>query len=148
MTIMTAGSKGRLGAPCSTCGMVLNLPIAQLSVATVGLYDDARFPGRCLLVLDQHVENLEDVEDATMASVVQDLRRVARAIKSVTGAPRLNYAVLGNTEPHVHWHVIPRYPTDEALPRRAPWEDPRPRARLTDHRRDELMSAIERALAI
>ena len=25
---------------------------------------------------------------------------------------RLNYELLGNWEPHIHWHIYPRYKTD------------------------------------
>jgi len=36
---------------CATCGFELHHPIATLSVSALGLYDDARFPGRCILAL-------------------------------------------------------------------------------------------------
>lgn len=40
---------------------------------------------------------------------------------------KLNYGLLGNQLPHIHWHLVPRLPGDPA-PREAPWailHDPR-----------------------
>jgi diadenosine tetraphosphate (Ap4A) HIT family hydrolase len=111
---------------CGTCGFKLWLPVARLQVATLGLYDDARFPGRALLMFDDHVEHLEDVSPEQACAFLEDARAAARAIKLTARSPRVNYAVLGNTQPHLHWHLIPRQPRSEPAPQRPPWEDPRP----------------------
>jgi hypothetical protein len=43
----------------------------------------------------------------------------------VTGAYRVNYAILGNTDPYLHAHIVPRY-TDEPAEyiRGLPWSYP------------------------
>src|SRR5690606_22953314 len=46
---------------CAACGFELARPIARLRASTVALYDDARFPGRCVLALDEHATLLEDL---------------------------------------------------------------------------------------
>jgi diadenosine tetraphosphate (Ap4A) HIT family hydrolase len=48
--------------------------------------------------------------------------RLGDALLKVTGAARINYAILGNAEPALHAHVIPRY-TDEPEAQRSshPW---------------------------
>lgn len=129
MTVSAPASMPYLlpGMACAQCGFMLWLPLETLRVSTVGLYDDNRFPGRSLLALDEHYTDLLDVPDDVMRLYLSDLRDVRTAIAKVTGAPRINYAVLGNAEPHVHWHVIPRHPTDEPLPSNSPWQDPRPK---------------------
>jgi diadenosine tetraphosphate (Ap4A) HIT family hydrolase len=38
----------------------------------------------------------------------------ARAIEAVFRPCHLNYQILGNAVPHVHVHIVPRYPTDSA----------------------------------
>ncbi len=43
---------------------------------------------------------------------MRDLQRASRAVKSVTGAVKLNYEVHGNTLPHLHLHLFPCYPGD------------------------------------
>lgn len=101
-----------------------------MSVSSVGLYDDARFPGRCLVVLDEHYEHLSDVPDDVANEFFRDVRQVGRAILRVTVADRVNYAALGNAEPHVHFHVIPRTVAGDPVPEQAPWATPLPRAPL------------------
>lgn len=109
---------------CDVCGFKLWLPISQLRRSALGLYDDARFPGRCILAFMSHEEQLWDLDSVTAAAFLEDARDAARAIARATDSPRVNYAVLGNTEPHLHWHLIPRFPDREPLPARPPWEHP------------------------
>ncbi len=115
-------------------------------MSRAGLYDDARFPGRCLLVLNQHEEDLTALEGRLLIDYMADLRDLSAALRTVTGAQRLNVAVLGNAVPHVHWHVVPRIPEFEPLPDRSPWSDPRPRHRLPPDRLAWLTKALQREL--
>lgn len=102
----------------------------DLRVSHVGLYDDARFPGRCLLALRDHHEDVTEIDTGVLQDFMLDLRDLTRAVKRVTGAPRVNVAVLGNAVPHVHWHAVPRLPDRESFPSQSPWNDPRPKAGL------------------
>ena len=45
--------------------------------------------------------------------------RWPQAIWNVVKPLKLNYECLGNLEPHVHWHVFPRYESEEEKLRRA-----------------------------
>ena len=38
--------------------------------------------------------------------------RAARLLKTVTGAVKINYEIHGNTAPHLHLHLFPRYLDD------------------------------------
>jgi diadenosine tetraphosphate (Ap4A) HIT family hydrolase len=41
---------------------------------------------------------------------------LAAAMESCVAPRKLNYELLGNQVPHLHWHLFPRYPQDpEAL---------------------------------
>ena len=115
---------------CSQCGFELWRPIAELEVSDLGLYSDERFPGRCILRLREHWESFEELPEDLVLSFHRDLRRASEAIRTVTGAHRVNFAVLGNTVPHVHGHLIPRIPENEPKPGSSPWDDPRPRVTL------------------
>lgn len=132
---------------CDVCGFKLWLPISQLRRSALGLYGDARFPGRCILVLMYHEEKLEDLDPETAADFLEDARDAARAIARVTDSPRVNYAVLGNTEPHLHWHLIPRFPNREPLPARPPWEHPERASPLRIGTVSELTARIAAELA-
>jgi diadenosine tetraphosphate (Ap4A) HIT family hydrolase len=132
---------------CGVCGFKLWLPISELRRSVLGLYDDARFPGRCILALTHHEEQLEDLDPETAAAFLEDARDAARAIARATASPRVNYAVLGNTEPHLHWHLIPRFPDREPLPARPPWEHPENASPLGSGAISELTARIAAELA-
>jgi diadenosine tetraphosphate (Ap4A) HIT family hydrolase len=55
---------------------------------------------------------------------------VARAVARAFAPRKLNYELLGNTVPHLHWHVLPRY-ADDPNPLRPVWEQ-RPEPRVPD----------------
>jgi len=46
--------------------------------------------------------------------------RLARALADVFDAAKMNYELLGNELPHVHWHLVPRG-ADDPAPRRPVW---------------------------
>lgn len=131
--------------PCG-CGFVLWNPVAQSETSRLGLYDDARFPGRCILRLDAHYESLEELPEDVLMSFMQDIQAAMSAIKAATGAARVNVAILGNRDPHVHAHLIPRFPGEEEFPDCSPWNDMRVKAALPDESRITIMSGIWQAL--
>lgn len=110
---------------CLQCGFELYKPISVLHVSNLGLYDDDRFPGRCILSLHHHYEDLTEVPENLMNAYMDDIRHAMKTIKNVTGCSRVNLAILGNAVPHVHAHLIPRYPEREENPNQSPWNDPR-----------------------
>jgi diadenosine tetraphosphate (Ap4A) HIT family hydrolase len=132
---------------CATCDFALWNPVCQLDVSFLGVYNDARFPGRSILVLNKHIEHWEDVPSSLLNAYVADSQRAMKAISKLTGTPRVNLAVLGNTDSHVHFHLIPRYPHSEALPNKSPWNDPRPQTKMSSIAVAELVADLARELA-
>jgi diadenosine tetraphosphate (Ap4A) HIT family hydrolase len=131
---------------CRVCGFTLWLPITTLSVSVVGLYDDSRFPGRCIVALLEHREHLSELEEKMAQAFLRDIQQVGRAVQLVTGACRVNYAILGNHVPHVHCHTIPRVAKGDPVPKRTPWEHPGPKKPLAQTLRSDLIEAIKKAL--
>ena len=60
--------------------------------------------------------------DEELAGYWGDIRSIARAIERVYHPCQLNYMTFGNAIPHVHTHIVPRYP-----------DDPTPGRPLPDH---------------
>lgn len=119
--------------PCHECGFELYHPLpTKLTVSHAGIYSDARFPGRTILVLDEHHEHLDEVPAKILAEFVNDIATFSSWLRTMPGVERINVSILGNAEPHVHAHLIPRRPSTEPEPKRSPWDDPRPRQPLTD----------------
>lgn len=135
--------------PCKTCGFDLWNPIAKtpaLLVSDIALYDDARFPGRSILRLQQHEENLEQLETKLAFDFMKDIQTAIHALRVATGSERINVSILGNSVPHIHAHLIPRFAANEELPGKSPWDDPRVKTSLAEPQRIHLMSLIEALL--
>jgi len=65
--------------------------------------------GYVLLLPDPVVPSINALAAKERTLFLLDMTRVGDALLKVTGAARINYAILGNLEPALHAHVIPRY---------------------------------------
>jgi len=86
--------------------------IAELEASYVTTTEDAPLKGYCCVVLRRHAVELHDLTEAEGAAYMRDLRRTSRATQAVTGAGKLNYEIHGNTIPHLHTHIYPRFAGD------------------------------------
>ncbi len=78
--------------------------------------------GYTLLLPDPVVPTLNALGSQQRATYLQDVARLGDAVLKVTGAARINYAILGNQEPALHTHVIPRYADEpDRLRTSHPW---------------------------
>ncbi len=78
--------------------------------------------GYVLLLPDPVVPSLNSLASQERAQFLSDMARLGDAVLKVTGAARINYAILGNAEPALHAHVIPRYANEPESMRTAhPW---------------------------
>jgi diadenosine tetraphosphate (Ap4A) HIT family hydrolase len=87
--------------------------VAELATSFVTVDPAVAVRGYCCVVARQHVVELHDLPTTVAAKFMQDLQAVSYAISEITGAVKLNYQIHGNTIPHLHVHVIPRYRGDE-----------------------------------
>ena len=75
----------------------------------VVLGDKQALRGYCLLLSDPVVSDLNALSLKQRSIYLQDMSIVGDALLEVTGAARINYETLGNTEHALHTHIIPRY---------------------------------------
>lgn len=113
----------RSATACGTCGFQLGEPIASLAVSDLCFVSDHRFPGRCVVTLRQHATELFDLNQVTRHEFIDDVSAAARAIALAVNAVKINYEILGNADPHVHCHLIPRR-KDEPMLRAPAWLHP------------------------
>jgi diadenosine tetraphosphate (Ap4A) HIT family hydrolase len=45
---------------------------------------------------------------------MEEVNLVAKTLAEIYDAKKINYELLGNQLPHIHWHVIPRLAGDPA----------------------------------
>ena len=61
---------------------------------------------------DRHVTEPTELSDEEAAGYWAEVLTVARAVIAHYGPLKLNYETLGNTVPHLHTHLIPRFIND------------------------------------
>lgn len=115
--------------------------IADLGLTVVSLHDDQFFPGWTVVVLKRHACELFELSAAERAVLIEEVTAVARALAAAFRPVKVNYAVLGNVLPHIHWHVIPRLAGDPA-PREPVWAVDHDPVRLGSDERRARITAI------
>ena len=96
--------------------------------------------GYCILLADPLVTSLNDLDHTQREIFLRDMTLVGDALMEVTGAYRINYAILGNTDPYLHAHIVPRFLTEpEELRKGLPWSYPKDQMDSVkfDNRRDK-----------
>jgi diadenosine tetraphosphate (Ap4A) HIT family hydrolase len=76
--------------------------------------------GYCLLLSDPVVPDLNGLDADARSRFLVDMTLLGDALLEVTGAARINYEILGNSEPALHAHLFPRYDTEPAERRSGP----------------------------
>jgi diadenosine tetraphosphate (Ap4A) HIT family hydrolase len=123
--------------------------IAELKSCYVILGDQQLYRGYCVLFAKLHATELYLMPADTARLLFDEMRLVAEAIAAVVKPWKMNYECLGNSEPHVHWHLLPRYETDEM--RRGPiWLRPESERKVTldENDRRALIGSLRSQLAL
>jgi diadenosine tetraphosphate (Ap4A) HIT family hydrolase len=83
--------------------------------AEVYLERRTRLPGYCVVVWRLgHVAEPTDLGAEQAAGYWTDVLAAGRAVRARFDPVKMNYLTLGNTVPHLHTHVVPRYRDDPA----------------------------------
>jgi diadenosine tetraphosphate (Ap4A) HIT family hydrolase len=128
--------------------------ICRVPSGWVVLCDMQYLQGYSILLPDPVVDSLNALSPARRAEYLCDMATVGDALLEVTGAFRINYAILGNTDPALHAHIVPRFFTEpEEYRKRPPWYYPKEvvDASMFDYERDKaliqrLAAAIQKRL--
>jgi diadenosine tetraphosphate (Ap4A) HIT family hydrolase len=111
---------------CATLGRGDNeyvVAVDQLPFTEVGLERRSKLPGYCIVIWRHgHVAEPVDLSAADAAGYWKDVLDVARAVRAEFHPVKLNFLTLGNCVPHLHTHVVPRYPDDPAPGGPLVWE--------------------------
>jgi diadenosine tetraphosphate (Ap4A) HIT family hydrolase len=101
------------GEQCPLCDRAARGGVIAELRACYAVVDSAvNVRGYCCLILKHHATELHDLAEAEARVFMGDIQRAARAVQHVTGAIKINYEIHGNVIPHVHMHLVPRYPGD------------------------------------
>jgi len=108
---------------CSKWSDEADLRIAELKHCYVTLNRDQFFPGYSFVFTKGHVTELFHLDRELRGAVMEEVTVVAAALYTLFQPAKINYELLGNMVPHMHWHVVPRFTTDPLWPRPI-WAEP------------------------
>lgn len=103
----------RRAVSCPVClrGRPLDI-VAELDASFLIAGEDAPMKGYCFLLLKRHAVELYELLPEEATTFMRDIQRVSKAVHEITRAVKLNYEIHGNTIPHLHLHLFPRYVGD------------------------------------
>lgn len=87
----------------------LMIELAPLSVSTLYLFKEQTYRGRCIVAYQGHVNELYELPADELTKFTQDVARAAKAIRTATGAAKINYGAYSDKLPHLHVHLVPKY---------------------------------------
>lgn len=94
-----------------------DLRIAELPNSYVILNRDQFFPGYTLLFTKFHATELFHLDREVRSALMEEVSSVAAALFAVFAPAKINYELLGNMVPHIHWHIVPRFSSEPLWPR-------------------------------
>jgi len=94
--------------------------IREMLTGYLILYTYQFYRGYSILLCKKHVSELHELPEKFRIQFLTDMSIAAESVYKAFHPKKLNYELLGNTDSHLHWHIIPRYENDP-IPQRPIW---------------------------
>lgn len=91
-----------------------HLRIADCGLTIAYLHEDQFFEGWTVLLFKRHATELFHLTEEERRRLIEEVSAVGEVLSKRYQAIKINYELLGNQLPHIHWHLIPRRPDDPA----------------------------------
>lgn len=118
------------GSDCALCRSLgggdndFSVAVFTGEVAEVRLERRSRLPGYCTVVWRLgHVAEPDELDPGQASRYWAEVVAAGRAVRARFSPVKMNYMTLGNTVPHLHTHVVPRYHGDPAPGGSIAWPD-------------------------
>ncbi len=85
------------------------LDIKSFNYWTLAIHTNQSYLGRVICYLNTYKENISDLKQEEYLELLEIIKAYQNAITKLWNPDWWNYAQLGNTTPHLHFHFIPRY---------------------------------------
>ena len=89
--------------------------VAELDTGYAVIGDFQYFRGYSLFLCKKHVPELHLLPGDFKRDFLVEMSLVGEAVIKSFRPVKLNYELLGNTDPHLHWHLFPRHSDDPNL---------------------------------
>lgn len=83
--------------------------VGEMEAGVLYLFKDQAHKGRCALALKNHRKELCECGPEELAAFARDLARASGAVKELWGCDKINLGSFGDTNPHLHFHIVPKY---------------------------------------
>src|SRR5436309_342676 len=100
---------------CGICSWIEELKagspylVKELETGFVAISKFQYYKGYTLFLCKQHVNELHELDEEFKMKFLKEMSGVAEAVFKAVHPDKLNLESLGNAEPHLHWHIFPRY---------------------------------------
>jgi ATP adenylyltransferase len=108
----------RLGSGCPLCAPrprinEFSYYVCTLTVSSLYIARDQTYRGTCALVYDPaHVSRPSELDEVSWRQFSADMWSAESAVSRAFRPDHVNVACLGNTVPHLHAGIFPRYRSD------------------------------------
>jgi diadenosine tetraphosphate (Ap4A) HIT family hydrolase len=103
-------------APCDLCQNDGGIVLFKNETYRIVRVLDPSYPAYLRVILNAHVREMTDLHKTVQNQILEAVLVCERVLRELSKAYKINLASLGNMTPHVHWHIIARYPTDPHFP--------------------------------
>ena len=117
--------------------------VCEVPSGYVVLCDQQTYRGYTILLSRYCKTELSQLTNEQRLQFLDDMSKVAGVVEKVFCPKKMNYELLGNGDPHLHWHLIPRIQEDQN-PGQPIWVIPKEQrsAVLSDEERENLKQAL------
>ena len=83
--------------------------VAEMKSGYVVVGDFQYFRGYSLLLHKEHYCELHELRRTDKMVFLEDMSILSEAVYNTFRPKKINYELLGNSIPHLHWHIFPRH---------------------------------------
>ncbi len=123
------------------------IKVTELPASKVYLFREQSHRGRVIVASQFHVSEMIDLGDADRRAFMDDVARVATALRKLFHPAKINYGAYGDTGCHLHFHLVPKY-ADDAFEWGSTFAMNPDRTYLTDAEYADLVAQLKAALAV
>lgn len=106
-------------SPCPVCDSIQSIErransyfVAELETGYVEIGWHQFFKGYTVFSCKYHKTELHELEKPFRTKFLEEMSIVAEAVCRAFNPVKMNYELLGNSFPHMHWHLFPKHAND------------------------------------
>ena len=123
------------------------IKIAELAASKVYLFKEQSHRGRVIVASKHHVSEMIDLDRRERQAFMDDVAKVASALRALFHPTKINYGAYGDTGCHLHFHLVPKY-ADDAFEWGGTFAMDPKRTYLSDAEYADLVATIKAELAV